>query len=168
MTIIDLIILVLICWFGYRGFKNGLIFEIASIAALVLGCWAAHHFAESIAIWFTGTRLAKPVAFVFILTIVMILVRIAGSVASRIVKLVIPGFIDHFLGLLFGVFKVAIVCSVILYAFNSIDRHEIILKKEFKEKSISFRYIEPIVPGALRWHEQLQEESIPSNTTTNS
>ncbi|MBO7587594.1 MAG: CvpA family protein [Bacteroidales bacterium] len=168
MTIIDIIILVFLCWFGYRGFKNGLIFEIASIAALVLGCWVAHHFAESIAIRFTGTSLAKPVAFVFILTIVMILVRIAGSVASRIVKLVIPGFIDHFFGLLFGVFKVAIVCSVILYAFNSIDRREIILKKEFKEKSFSFRYIEPIVPGALRWHEQLQEENNQPTTISHS
>ena len=97
---IDIIILIFLCWFGYRGFKNGLIFELA-----------------------------------------------------------IPGGIDHFFGLLFGVLKVATVASVILYTIQNIDTHEIILKKEIKENSLAFRYIEPIVPDAMKWHEDHAMES---------
>jgi Uncharacterized membrane protein, required for colicin V production len=156
---IDIIILIFLCWFGYRGFKNGLIFELASIAALLLGCWVGQHFSESVSLWITGTRLAKPIAFVFIFTIVLILTRLAGKIGSRIVKLIIPGGIDHFFGLLFGVLKVATVASVILYTIQNIDTHEIILKKEIKENSLAFRYIEPIVPDAMKWHKDHAMES---------
>lgn len=156
---IDIIVFVFLCWFGYRGFKNGLIFELASIAALVLGCWVAQNFSESVSLWITGTRLAKPIAFVFIFTIVLILTRLAGKVGAHLVKLVIPGWIDHFFGLLFGVLKVVTVASVILYTIQNIDTHEIILKKEIKDNSLSFRYIEPIVPGAMKWHEDQAMES---------
>ena len=67
--------------------------------------------------------------------------------------------IDHFFGLLFGVLKVATVASVILYTIQNIDTHEIILKKEIKENSLAFRYIEPIVPDAMKWHEDHAMES---------
>ena len=69
----------------------------------------------------------------------------------KIVKLVIPGAVDHIFGLLFGAGKVILVCSVLFYLIDMIDSKEIIIKKEIKEKSLVYEYIEPIVPHALEW-----------------
>ena len=152
MLFIDIIVLVLLGWYGFRGFKNGLIYEVACILALVLGCWAAKELSEGAALLVTGTRLAKPVAFAFIFSVVLLLVHIAGRVGAKIVKLVIPGAVDHIFGMLFGCCKVMVVCSTLFYCLQMADRKEILLKREFKEKSIAYQYIEPIVPYALHWH----------------
>ena len=157
MLFIDIIVLALLGWFGFKGFKNGLIYEIASILALILGCWAAKQFSEGVALMITGTRLAKPIAFVFIFVVVLLLVHLAGRVGSKIVKLVIPEAVDRIVGMLFGCCKVLIVCSVLFYGLQMLDQREILLKKEFKEKSIAYQYIEPIVPHALHWHEEHSE-----------
>ena len=151
MNFIDILVLIPLCWYGFRGFKNGLIYEIASIAAIVLGVWFAYHFSDWLAVMLTDVPLAKPVAFILIFVSVLLLVHLAGKLVTKIVKLAIPGIIDHIFGLLFGVAKVVVVFSALFYAIQIIDPHGILLKKETTEKSITYPYIAPIVPHALHW-----------------
>ncbi|MCD4736915.1 MAG: CvpA family protein, partial [Bacteroidales bacterium] len=44
MNYIDLILLIFAAWLGYQGFRKGLIIEVASLAALILGIYAGIHF----------------------------------------------------------------------------------------------------------------------------
>ena len=44
MNIIDIILILPIIWFAYAGFKRGLIIELASLVALILGIYAALYF----------------------------------------------------------------------------------------------------------------------------
>lgn len=159
MTFLDILFLIALGWFGFLGFKNGLIYEIASVLALILGCWMAYHFSEAVALMLTGTTMAKPIAMVFTFVIVLLLIRFAGRLLSKIVKLVIPDSIDHLFGMLFGVCKVLVACSVILFILQDIDKKELLLKKETKEKSFAYQYVEPIVPHSMSWQAAHQQES---------
>ena len=47
MNYIDIIIIAILIWSVFRGFKNGLFIEIASIAALVFGIWGAIRFGKA-------------------------------------------------------------------------------------------------------------------------
>ena len=158
MLFIDIIVLALLGWFGFKGFKNGLIYEIASILALILGCWAAKQFSEGVALMITGTKLAKPIAFVFIFFVVLLLVHLAGRLGSKVVKLVIPESVDRIFGMLFGCCKVLVVCSVLFYAFQMLDQKEILLKKEFnpvRKHRNPLSNIEPVIKrGCVKivWH----------------
>ena len=49
MNIIDIIILVPFAWFAYTGFKKGLVIGVASLAALILGIYAALYFSGIVA-----------------------------------------------------------------------------------------------------------------------
>ena len=151
MNLFDILVLIPLCWYGFRGFKNGLIYEIASIAAIVLGVWFAYRFSDWLSVMLTDVPLAKPIAFSLIFISVLLLVHLAGKLMTKIVKLVIPGIIDHIFGLLFGVAKVVVVVSALFYAIQIIDPHGILFKKETLEKSITYPYIAPIVPHALHW-----------------
>lgn len=151
MNFIDILLLIALCWFGFRGFKNGFIYELFSILALVLGCWIAFRFSNDITRLITDAPLAQPVSLLITFALVVFLTRLAGNLFSKIIKLSISNAIDHIFGLLFGVCKVLAVSSVVLFIIQDLDTSEILFTKEIKEKSIAFQYAEPIVPHALGW-----------------
>lgn len=155
MTILDIIFLIFLCWFGFIGFKHGLIYEITTLASLILGVWAAYHFSDKIISWFPNTALAQQIAFIVTFVIVLILVHLLGRLIQKIIRLAIPGFIDHLFGLLFGAGKVILVASVLLYFIQDIDKREIILSQKIKTKSVFYRYVEPVAPHIMAWGKQL-------------
>lgn len=155
MTFLDFLVLIPLCWFGFKGFKNGLIYEITTLVALILGAWLSYRFANVISLCFSESTFAKPMAFILIFVSVVLLVHFAGKLVEKSIKLVIPGFVDHLLGLLFGICKVMVVFSVFFFVIESIDRHQILIKPETKEKSVAYQYVEPIIPHALSWKENL-------------
>jgi len=159
MTLLDYLVLIPICWFAFLGFRKGLIYELTSILALVLGVWAAYRFSDSIALWLPDLPFAKQISFTLTFFIVLFLVHLAGKMMCKIVKLVIPGAVDNVFGLLFGAGKVILVFSVLFYLIDMIDPHEIIIKKETKEKSLVYEYINPIVPHALEWEKIIHTEN---------
>ena len=44
MNILDIILIIPLAWFAYRGFTRGFIIELASLVARIAGIWAARHF----------------------------------------------------------------------------------------------------------------------------
>lgn len=154
MTILDIIFFIFLCWFGFLGFKHGLIYEITTLTSLILGVWAAYHFSDKIIAWLPNTALAQPVAFIVTFVIVLILVHLLGRLIQKVIRLAIPGFVDHLFGLLFGAGKVIIVFSVLFYFIRDIDKREIILTPKTKTKSIAYKYVEPVVPHLMTWGKQ--------------
>lgn len=157
MTILDIIVIIPICWFGFLGFKNGLIYEVFSLLALILGIWASYHFSDWIALFFPNTQLAQPVAMILTFVVTILLIHFAGHLMAKVVKLVIPGIVDHIFGLLFGMGKVLLVFSVIFYIIQTIDKSEILIKKDTKEQSFIYQYVEPIIPHLMSWKDAYNE-----------
>ena len=163
MTVLDYIVLIPLGWFAYMGLRKGLIYELTSILALVLGVWASYRFSDSVALLLPNIPFAKQIAFTLTFFITLFLVHLAGKLMCKVVKLVIPGIVDHIFGLLFGAGKVMLIFSVLFYLINMVDKHEIILKKETKEKSIAYQYVKPIIPHALNWENIIHTETSDEN-----
>lgn len=159
MVILDFLVLIPLCWYGFLGFRHGLIYEIFSLLALILGCWLSNKFAETIAIWIGTPIFSKPISFILIFICTLVLVHLVGRYVKKAVKMAIPPFIDKLFGLLFGVTKVLLISSVILYFIQGIDKYEIIIKKETKENSKVYKYVEPIAPHALQWKDELIDKN---------
>ena len=151
MNILDIIILIPVAWFGFKGLKNGLIRELASIAALVLGVWATLRFSDYVAEQLGNTMAIKAVAFVLTFFAVLVAVHFAGILVEKVVKLVIPAWLNNIFGLLFGAAKALLVVSVLLYFVTIVDFKEMLLKPEVKEKSLIYKYTEPVVPSIMQY-----------------
>ena len=151
MNILDIIILIPVAWFGFKGLKNGLIRELASIAALVLGVWATLRFSDYVAERLGNTMAVKAVAFVLTFFAVLVAVHFAGILVEKVVKLVIPAWLNNIFGLLFGAAKALLVVSVLLYFVTIVDFKEMLLKPEVKEKSLIYKYTEPVVPSIMQY-----------------
>ena len=147
MHLLDFLILIPAGWFAFKGFKNGFVMEVASVSSLFIGTWATMKFSPVLATQFGDSKTVYAIIFVLLFFAMLIGVHFAALFASKIVKLLISPILDHIIGLLFGLAKVALIFSVIFFFINKIDTDSVFFKKETKEKSLLYQYIEPIAPA---------------------
>ncbi|MDR2979758.1 MAG: CvpA family protein [Bacteroidales bacterium] len=152
---LDIAILVPLAWFAFIGLKNGLIRELVSMVALILGIFITMKFSDVVAGWLGNVQHVKTIAFFLTFIITLIGVHLIGKLFENIWKTVIPAFINHLFGLLFGAGKVLIVISVLLSFIKIIDHKSIILTPAAQSSSLLYPYVEPIFPHCKAWVTEL-------------
>lgn len=145
MNFIDLIILIPLVWFGYKGFRNGFIMEIVAILALIAGIYISSRFSTSVGKLFGIDGEAMPlISFVLCFVAVLLLVFFIGKLVDKIVDKLNLGFFNKLFGMLFGILKMALVFGLIIFVWNKIDSSEKILKTEVRNHSLLFRPMEQL------------------------
>ncbi|MDL2312132.1 CvpA family protein [Bacteroidales bacterium OttesenSCG-928-B11] len=152
---LDIVIIVPLAWFAFVGLKNGLIKELISIAALLLGIFITVKFSDVVAGWLGDMQHAKKVAFFLTFTGTLIGVFLIGKMVEGVTKLVLPSFINHLFGLLFGAAKVLVIMSVLISFITIIDHKSIILTPHAKSSSLLYPFVEPIFPHCKVWASEL-------------
>ena len=114
MNKIDIILLVILGFGLVRGFMRGLIIEMASLLAIVVGIYGAIHFS-----FFTARLLGElmpssqqtieVVAFGITLIVLMLAVMFLAKVLTKMLKAAELGFLNRLAGALFGVLKAAVI-----------------------------------------------------------
>ena len=152
MNYIDFIIIILLVLGLARGFIDGFIKELASLAALILGIWGAIRFSTFTAAklydYFDMTgRYVGIIAFIITFILIVILIHFVGLVVDKFVDSISLGFLNRLLGIFFGLFKTALILSVIFVVLNAIDAKHPFLPKEKIEQSKFFNPIADIAPA---------------------
>lgn len=107
MNIIDIIILVILCFFAVKGLVRGLVNESSSLAGLLAGGWLAYRFHPLLAVPIKSSlhlpaHLASFLAFIIILLVTGICAHIIGNVITAALRLVMLGSLNRLGGLLIG------------------------------------------------------------------
>ena len=152
MNWIDFLIIALLVFGLIQGFIDGVIIEIAKLAALVLGIWGAIHFsgwtADKLSGWFDmQASWTGLVAFAVTFVVIVIAVSLLGRLLDTIVKSVSLGFVVKLLGAAFGVIKTALILSVVFILLNTIDAKRHFLPSATIEKSFLYNPIADIIPA---------------------
>jgi membrane protein required for colicin V production len=148
MNWLDAIIVVILILSLVTGFINGLVKEVASLAALILGIWGAIRFstftAEKLYDYFDMTgRYVGVIAF----GIIVIIIHFIGILADKVVSAASLGFINRILGILFGLIKSMLIMSVFFVVLNAIDARRPFLPKKTIEESKFYNPISDIAPA---------------------
>jgi len=152
MNIIDIIFIIPLAWFTYVGFKKGLIIELFSLVALILGIYAALHFsfyAENflIANLNINDQYIPIASFIVTFIIVVLLVFVLGKIIEKFINVLALGFLNKLAGSAFGLLKSALIISVVLILINNVNIS--LISEERKENSLLYRPVESIAP--LLW-----------------
>lgn len=150
MNYLDIIILIILALFGFKGLRRGLIIEVVTLLALVVGIFGAMRFSD-----FTADRLQEvmnidpkflnTIAFVLTFIILVVVVNLIGRVASKLAKSLELGLIDGLGGFVFGVAKGLLICSLVVVVFNNLQFFGIV-KDKTKEESKLYPYVQQTVP----------------------
>jgi membrane protein required for colicin V production len=144
MNYLDIIILIPLLWGGYRGFTKGLIIEIASLAALLLGIWGGIRFSSFVSGFLAGqfgmtTQYLPVIAFAVTFIGIVILVHLVARLTDKIVKAAALGIVNRILGAAFGAAKFFLIIGVVITLLNKADKENKILSDEMKQKSLLYQ-----------------------------
>jgi membrane protein required for colicin V production len=145
-TIVIILILSLV-----TGFINGLVKEVASLAALILGIWGAIKFstftAEKLYDYFDMTgHYVGVIAFLITFGIIVVIIHFIGILADKVVSAASLGFINRILGIVFVLLKSVLIMSVFFVVLNAIDARKPFLPKKTIEESKFYNPISDIAP----------------------
>lgn len=152
MNWIDFIIVIILGISLIRGFSDGLVKEVASLAALILGIWGAIRFSSFTAgklyEWFDMTgQYVGIISFIVTFGVIVVLVHFVGIFVDKVVKAVALNFLNRLLGIVFGLFKTVLILSVIFVILNAIDARRPFLPKEKIEESMFYNPISDVAPA---------------------
>jgi membrane protein required for colicin V production len=146
---IDIVIIVILIISAVMGFINGLVKEVASFAALILGIWGAVKFsgftAGKLYDYFDMTgQYVGIIAFLITFGLIVVIIHFIGILADKLVSAVSLGFLNRILGIVFGLLKSVLIMSVFFVILNAIDARSPFLPKQRIEESIFFNPISDI------------------------
>ena len=139
MNWLDAALVIPLVYGAFKGFKRGLIVEVATLVALILGIWGAlecSFYAENLLD--SETSLDESylpiVAFATTFIAIVFAVHLLARVIHKLVGMVALGLVNRIVGCLFGIMKFALILSFLLILVNGINaRFELIPAQTIEE-----------------------------------
>ena len=123
MHAFDIIVGIPLAYAAYRGFRSGIVAQSCGLLGLVAGVWLASRYGEAAGLWMRVDPSAARVAgFVAILLLTLLGIALLGQLLKGLFRLAGLGPIDAVGGLLLGVVKMALILSLLLGAFETVNR----------------------------------------------
>ena len=154
VSYLDIILVVPLLWAGYRGFSKGLIIELASFGALVLGVFGGIHFSNYasealIKLWEMDTEYLPVISFAITFIVIVGAVFALAKVLEKVVNLMALKLVNKLAGGLFGLAKMGMILSVVLVILNSLDSGGKWVEPEEKEKSVLYEHVASLAPTII-------------------
>lgn len=162
MNIIDIIILLCFVPAIINGLRKGLVAQVVAIISIVLGVWLSFKFSSAVSGWMAGLfdgaspTVLEIVAFTVILVVVIFALFALGKIIEASIKIVMLGWLNRLLGLLFSLLKCTLIVGLVIIMFSSLNSSlhlvsekvlaDSILYPPFKETAYSvFPYLKDLI-----------------------
>ncbi len=154
MNFIDAIIAIPILWFAYKGFTKGLIIELATLIALLLGIYIAGHFSDYTADFLRNnmdfhSKYMSIISFSITFLGIVLLVMLFGKSLEKVVNVLLLSFVNKISGALFGIIKAAFVISTLIYILGTFDAEQKLISPELQKKSLLYKPVKAIAPAVF-------------------
>ena len=126
MNILDIILLVCFVPAIFQGIRKGFIAQAVSIISIILGIWASARFANIVSDWIAqyitaSEQVLRLVAFALILVLVFLILAAIGKMLEGVIKLVMLGWLNKLLGVVFALLKTGLIVGLVIMAFSSLN-----------------------------------------------
>jgi membrane protein required for colicin V production len=121
MNWLDAAIVIALAGFTVAAFRAGLIREVVTLAAVVLGVLVAGHYyrtlAEDVLLFIKNDRAAKVIAFLTLFGSAALAGQLAAFVMKQAVSMLLLGWLDHLGGAILGLVKGLVLVELFLIFF---------------------------------------------------
>jgi len=146
MNFLDLIIAVPLIYGAYKGFKKGLIFEVAMLAGLIAGVYLAFKF-SGLVFGFLVEYLKEYedvlhfISFLIVFGAILLIFIFYAKLLEAVLKITSLNLFNKITGMLLGIFKLALALSVILWLIKPLESTVDVLPEKVRKGSLLYPYI---------------------------
>ncbi len=119
MNILDIIIIIVLLFGFIKGYKKGLVVEVTTLLALIVGVFGAIKFsslaASFVSAFFTwNEKIIQLVSFALVFIGIVLAISILAKLITKFINMIALGFINKLSGGVFGALKVGIILGIVL------------------------------------------------------
>jgi membrane protein required for colicin V production len=163
MNFIDIVFAVLLGLALYKGIKNGLFVELASLIALIAGIFVALKFSgfaksilENAVSW--NPKYIEITAFALTFIVVLVGIHLSAKLLTKIADFAFLGWVNKLAGACFSMLKTILALSIVILLFEKINVNNMITSQETLDDSIFYNPVkkvsEFIYPKIEEWYEK--------------
>ncbi len=156
MNFLDILIVCLLIYAGWKGFKKGFIIELFTFLALFIGLYAGIHFSDVVSEFLIERFEMDPsstalpiVSFALVFLAVGAMVYFLGKTLEKVVKVVQLSLINKLLGIFFSVLKMVFIIGALLLLAESYDEKNDFVSQESKDASLLYYPFQNIVTTCI-------------------
>jgi membrane protein required for colicin V production len=167
MGFLDIVLGVLLAFALYKGIRNGLFVELASLVSLLAGIYFAIKFSSFIKEILAGFVKWNPntiqvIAFILTFILVVIGISLLGKFLTGIADFAFLGWLNKLGGGFFRVLKTVLIIGIVFKVFEKINYHNFLAKKETLDKSLFYNPIQKtagfMYPSIENWYDDLKKK----------
>ncbi len=160
MNILDIILLLCFVPALVQGFRKGFISQVIAIISIIAGVWMSARFATTVSTWLGqyiqgSEQVLKIVAFVLIIIAVTATLTLLGKLLEGVIKLVMLGWVNRLLGILFALLKAGLIVGLLIMAFCYLNDTFKIVSKETLDSSILFTPLKDLAYSVFPYLKEL-------------
>jgi membrane protein required for colicin V production len=165
MSAIDILLGAVLAFAFYKGWKNGLFVELASLVSYFVGIYIAIKFSYLIqgsigSIFGWSEKTAKVVAFVLTLLLVIVGIHFLAKVFTKMASFAFLGWLNTLGGAVFATLKATLLLGIVLSIVLKININDLLISKEKQNESVFFNPVlktsEAMLPFLKDWFEDLK------------
>jgi membrane protein required for colicin V production len=152
MGTLDIVLLIPILWFAWRGFSKGLILSITSVIALFAGIYFSIHFSGWVANWLITDlnwdgKYVHIISFIITFIVVVVVIQLIGRLFDTVADWAALGILNRTGGLLLGIVKSALFLGILLFIINSYDTNNKLITPQMRSGSYLYKPLSSVVPA---------------------
>ena len=175
MSFLDIVLGVILVLGLFKGIRNGLFVELASLISLILGIYVAIKFSylarimlPAIVNW--NPKTIQITAFIITFLVVVVAISLIAKFLTSVADFAQLGVINNLGGGFFRLLKTILILSIFLNLFEKINFNNTFAKKETLDNSLFYRPIQKtagfIYPSIEKWYEDLKKKERVSSPKT--
>ena len=166
MSFFDIVLGALLLYALYKGIKNGLFVELASLISLILGIYVAIKFSYLIKNTLTDSvswsaKYIEVAAFALTFIIVVVGIHLLAKFFTGIADFAYLGWLNKLGGAAFSILKTILILSILFNIFQKININNFIVKQETLDKSMFYNPIQEvskfIYPSLEKWYNDFRK-----------
>ncbi len=143
MNILDIILLICFVPALVQGFRKGFISQVIAIVSIIAGVWMSARFANMVSAWIGqyiqgSEQVLKVAAFALIFIAVIAALTLLGKLLEGTIKLIMLGWLNRLLGVLFSLLKAGLIIGLVIMAFCSLNDTFKFVSEETLNSSVLF------------------------------
>jgi membrane protein required for colicin V production len=146
MLVFDIIIAIIILFFAYKGYKNGLIKELGSLVALIAGIFLAIRFSDFMdSIIRNNTSIDSEyvpiLSFAVIFIAVVVCVIMFSKILDKFLKVIKLDWLNKLGGVFFSTAKTVLILGGLFFLVIQLNNNLEVLPDSLAQKSIMFKVL---------------------------